>query len=74
MATRKAAIKQSDATRLLKAAKAAGFERARFSTTMDGGIVFDVFGGGEPDTSATEAATSPFEKWKTENANKAKRN
>lgn len=71
MANQKASIKQADATRLLKAAKAAGFERARFSTNRDGGIIFDVFSDGEPNTDAAEATISPFEKWKVENASKA---
>lgn len=41
MANQKAAIKQSDATRLFKAAKAAGFERARIILHPDGRIEAD---------------------------------
>lgn len=67
MANRQGAIKQTDATRLFKAAKAAGFGRARLITYPDGRI--EIIGENGP-SAAPEVPLSPFEKWKTENANK----
>ena len=65
MANRRSAIKQTDATRLLKAAKAAGFARARLFTYPDGRADLVVEDG--PVLAAT-AEESPFEQWKAQNA------
>ena len=67
MANRQAAIKQTYATRLFKAAKQAGFGRARLITYPDGRI--EIIGENGPVPTA-EAPLSPFEKWKAENAGK----
>lgn len=69
MANRQAAIKQTDATRLFKAAKAAGFGRARLITYPDGRI--EIIGeNGPAPTGGQIDHLSPFEKWKAENADK----
>lgn len=62
---RQPAIKQTEATRLFKAAKAAGFGRARLITYPDGRI--EIIGESGP-TAEVSSLLSPFEKWKTENA------
>lgn len=67
MANRQGAIRQTDATRLFKAAKAAGFGRARLITYPDGRI--EIIGENGPLPTA-EAPLSPFEKWKADNADK----
>lgn len=59
------AIKQTNATRLFKAAKAAGFDRARLIAHPDGRIEMIGENGAAPET---DIALSPFEKWKAENA------
>ncbi|MCG8272554.1 transcription factor iiib subunit [Aquamicrobium sp. NLF2-7] len=65
MAKREALIPQSDATRLFKAARAAGYSRARLIRHPDGRI--EVVGEDSLDIAAA-AEMSPFEKWKAENA------
>lgn len=65
--TNRSALKQGDATRLFKAAKAAGFGRARLITYPDGRI--EIIGENGP-VSTVETPLSPFEKWKAENADK----
>lgn len=67
MANQPAAIKQTDATRLLKAAKAAGFGRARLIKHPDGRI--EIIGEDGP-APVSETPLSPFEKWKAGNADK----
>ena len=65
MANRQAAIKQADATRLFRAAKNAGFGRARLITYPDGRV--EIIGeNGLVPTADTPA--SPFEEWKAKNA------
>lgn len=65
MANRQSAIKQTQATRLFKAAKAAGFDRARLITYPDGRV--EVIG--ENGTAAeVDKLLSPFEKWRADNA------
>lgn len=66
MANRQGAIRQTDATRLFKAAKAAGFGRARLITYPDGRI--EIIGENGPAPTAEIPQLSPFEKWKAENA------
>jgi hypothetical protein len=65
MAKREALIPQSDATRLFKAARKAGYARARLIRHPDGRI--EVIGEDTPEIAAA-AEVSPFEKWKAENA------
>lgn len=65
MARQPAIIPQSDATRLFKAAKAAGYARARIIVHPDGRI--EVIGEDRPIADqATEQ--SPFEQWRAQNA------
>jgi len=63
-AIRQSAIKQTEATRLFKAAKAAGFDRARIIKYPDGRT--EVIGESGP--AEVGSSQSPFEKWKAENA------
>lgn len=64
-AKRSALILQSDATRLFKAARDAGYARARLITHPDGRIEMV----GEDSLEATPAVEqSPFEQWKSKNA------
>lgn len=67
MATNSPAIKQALATRLLKAAKAAGFDSARLTSYPDGRI--EIVGENGPAPTAP-APLSAFEQWKAENANR----
>lgn len=67
MANRQATITQTNAARLFKAAKAAGFGRARLITYPDGRI--EIIGENGPAPSP-ETPLSPFEKWKADNADK----
>lgn len=60
-------ITQAIATRFFKAAKAAGFERARLITHPDGRVEIIGEDGTEP---VIDRELSPFEKWEAENANK----
>lgn len=64
MARRPALIRQSDATRLLKAARAAGYTRARLTGHPDGRV--EVVGEDGPEAPALDE--SPFERWKAGNA------
>lgn len=66
MAQQPPLIRQSDATRLLKAAKAAGYARARLIRHPDGRIEIVGDDGSEMAGQATDL--SPFEKWKAGNA------
>ena len=66
MARRSAIIPQADATRLLKAAKAAGYERARFISHPDGRL--EVVAENTPEAPESDS-TSQFERWKRKNAN-----
>lgn len=61
MANRPAIIKQSDATRLMKAAKAAGFPRARIILHDDGRI--EVIA----ETVEAEAQASLLDQWRATN-------
>lgn len=65
MAKRPALIPQSDATRLFKAARAAGYARARLITHPDGRI--EIVGEDTPEA-IPAAEQSPFEQWKSKNA------
>ena len=65
MANRPASIRQTDATRLLKAAKAAGYARARLTTHPDGRI--ELVGEDIPEL-VTDGDASPFERWKKDSA------
>lgn len=67
MSNQPARIKQSDAARLFKAAKAAGFSRARIISHPDGRIEMVGENGPAP---APDVPLSPFEKWKAEHADK----
>lgn len=62
---RVALIQQSDATRLFKAARKAGYARARLIRHPDGTI--EIVGEDAPETRAT-VELSPFEQWKASNA------
>lgn len=69
MANRQAVIKQAEAKRYFKAAKEAGFGRARLITYPDGRI--EIIGEDGPAlVPALDATLSPFEQWKAENADK----
>lgn len=65
MAKRPALIPQSDATRLFKAARAAGYARARLIGHPDGRI--EIVG---EDVEATTVGTNltPFQAWQAKNA------
>lgn len=65
MANRPSAITQSDATRLFKAARAAGYTRARIIGHPDGRI--EVIGEDSLETAAS-TEPSPFERWRADNA------
>lgn len=65
MAKRPLLLQPSDATRYFKAARAAGYPRARVIAHPDGRI--EVVGEDSADIS-TEAVSSPFEEWKARNA------
>ncbi len=65
MSRRPALIPQSDATRLFKAAKAAGYERARLIAHKDG--TFEIVGEPAEPVPAT-SELSPFEQWQSNNA------
>lgn len=69
MAKRPALIQQADATRLFKAARAAGYARARLITHPDGRI--EVVGEDTPMPEVPADELSPFEKWKAKNAHQA---
>lgn len=64
MAKRQALIQQADATRLLKAAKAAGFARARLIRHPDGRVEVVAEGA---EAAATGPTLSPFEQWQADN-------
>ncbi|PHR23280.1 MAG: transcription factor iiib subunit [Hoeflea sp.] len=65
MEKRKSTLRQITVTRALKAARAAGYARARLITHPDGRI--EIIGEDTPEvTPATEQ--SPFEQWKSKNA------
>ncbi|MFG1287914.1 transcription factor iiib subunit [Xanthobacter versatilis] len=66
MAKRPALIQQSDATRLFKAARAAGYARARLITHPDGRV--EIIGEDGPEAVQPAVEVSPFEKWKAGNA------
>lgn len=68
MANRRAEITQAEMKRYFKAAREAGFERARFVRHPDGKI--EIIGEDGP-SPATVSDLSPFEKWEAENAHKA---
>lgn len=59
-------IRQRDTARLLRAAKAAGFGRARVINYPDGRIEVVGENGAAP---IPEEPISPFEQWKAKNAN-----
>ncbi len=65
MAKRPALIPQSDATRLFKAARAAGYARARLITHPDGRIEIV---GEDAEAASPTMELSPYEKWKAGNA------
>ncbi|MDQ0512705.1 hypothetical protein QOZ99_003617 [Angulomicrobium amanitiforme] len=65
MARRPALIPQSDATRLFKAARAAGYARARLISHPDGRLEIV---GEDVETAPLTTELSPFEKWKAGNA------
>lgn len=65
MAKRPALIPQSDATRLFKAARAAGYARARLIRHPDGRIECV---GEDADEVIVATGNSPFEQWKAGNA------
>ncbi|SCW56525.1 hypothetical protein [Ancylobacter rudongensis] len=65
MAKRPALIPQSDATRLFKAARAAGYARARLITHPDGRIEIV---GEDAEAASPAMELSPYEKWKAGNA------
>lgn len=65
MANRPGQLRQTDATRYLKAARNAGYSRARVITHPDGRIEI-VAENGEEAKPAPEL--SPFEKWQAGNA------
>lgn len=67
MVNRAAPIRQTEATRLLKAAKAAGFARTRLIAHPDGRL--EVIGDDSPGA-PVESAMGHFERWKAENAHK----
>lgn len=69
MANRTAPIKQNDAKRLFKAALEAGFDAAKIVIHPDGRIEASGSRAGKA-VPAVDVALSPFEQWKTENANK----
>lgn len=54
-------IRQGDATRIFRAARNAGYARARLITHPDGRIEY-------ADNSAAPSEASPFEQWKAKNA------
>lgn len=68
MAKRPALIPQADATRLLKAAKAAGYGRARLIRHPDGRIEIVAE---EAFESAPVTEESPFALWRRDNARQA---
>ncbi|PZU85012.1 MAG: transcription factor iiib subunit [Shinella sp.] len=65
MAKRQSIILQSDANSLFKAARAAGYSRARFINHPDGRTEFIGEDGSSP---VVDASASPFEQWKADNA------
>lgn len=58
-------IRQGDATRIFRAARNAGYARARLITHPDGRIEFVAE---DADNSAAPSEASPFEQWKAKNA------
>lgn len=64
MANRPATLRQSDATRLFKAARAAGYDRAELTVYSDGTIKISGANGPAPEKSEP---LSPFEAWKASN-------
>ncbi|WP_180901220.1 transcription factor iiib subunit [Martelella soudanensis] len=67
MANRRAEITQAEMRRYFKAAREAGFERARFVRHPDGKI--EIIGEGGP-AALVVSDLSPFEEWELENARK----
>lgn len=65
MSKRPALIQQSDATRLLKAARAAGYSRATLTSHPDGRVEIVAEDAEAP---AASGEISPFAKWKAGHA------
>ena len=70
MANKPASICQAEATRIFKAAKAAGFGRARITKHPDGRL--EIVGeDGPPIPEPVQVSGSAFMDWKAKNAGKA---